>query len=337
MFSLGNETSGCKFTTLKNKMLPDKNSKGFSPLAQIGILLALTGVGMVLAGILSAGIWIAATHLRYSAMNAEMTNPRYYHVYMVIQAVNTFFVMFLPVILFARICYRKSSVYIGTKTPASVKQFLLVTAILLLVFPLGGALAELNRIIPIPKKWAIEFTRMENDRQAMENIFININTLPKYLLSLVLIGVLPAIFEEFYFRAGLQGILMRWFRGPAAAIIVTSILFSAIHISYYGFLVRFALGVVLGYVFYYSGSIWLSAFLHFLFNGFQVTALYFMKGSDSTKGVEENFPLWAGIPALIFLIAVFGLFKMESERVHRKFRYKEPDDPHDIQNWIANN
>lgn len=320
-------------------MLHDKNSKGFTPLAQIGILIALTGVGMAIGALLSAFVWNTATHLPLSSMNSEMTNSKYYEVFMVLQGINTLFIMFLPVILFARICYHRPALYTGSETPVSIKQFILVVAVLLLVFPVGGALAEINKIIPIPHKLAFKFREMEDNRQVMENMFININTFPKYLLSLLIIGVLPAVFEEFYFRAGLQGVFLRWFGGPAFAIILTSVIFSAIHMSYYGFLVRFALGLVLGYVFYYSGSIWLSAFLHFLFNGFQVTALYFLKESDkiNAKGVEENFPLWAGIPALIFLIAVFGLFKMESERVHQKFRYKEPDDPNDIQNWIANN
>jgi membrane protease YdiL (CAAX protease family) len=127
--------------------------------------------------------------------------------------------------------------------------------------------------------------------------------------------------------------------GATGAIILTSVIFSAIHISYYGFLVRFALGVILGYIFYYSGSIWLSSFLHFLFNGFQVTAMYLAKDSGKLngKGVEENFHLWAGVPALVVLIIVFYLFKKESLRVSEKFVYREPDDPDDIQNWIAKN
>jgi len=45
---------------------------------------------------------------------------------------------------------------------------------------------------------------------------------------------------------------------------VTSIIFSIIHLSFYGFLVRFALGIVLGFIFYYSGSLWLSILFHFL-------------------------------------------------------------------------
>ncbi len=117
---------------------------------------------------------------------------------------------------------------------------------------------------------------------------------------MLIIALLPAIFEEVCFRGGIQNILTRWFKGPWIAIIITSIIFSAVHISYYGFFVRFALGVFLGLVFYYSGSLWLNILFHFLYNGVQVTALYFATMSSEAAGkkpkdIEENFPIWAGV------------------------------------------
>lgn len=320
-------------------MLQDRNSRNFSFPAQLGIFLGLTGVGMVIASLLSAAIWISMTHLPLPAMQSEMFNPKYYSEIMILQAVSTLFMMFLPVVFFAMICYRKPWLYTGANSATSWKQFALVAVILILVFPVGGALAELNKVMPLPHKLELKFKAMEETRRAQEAAFININTFSKYIFSIFIIAVLPAIFEEFFFRAGLQNIFMRWFRGPLVAIILTSFIFSIIHISYYGFLVRFALGMILGYIFYYSGSIWLSVFLHFLFNGLQVTAMYALKASNNinSKDVEENFPLWAGIPALIILIIVFQQFKKESVRIQQKFVYKEPDDPNDFHNWIANN
>src|SRR5205085_7435623 len=136
--------------------------------------------------------------------------------------------------------------------------------------------------------------------EAQEAAFIQINSLPRYILSLFIIALLPAIFEETFFRGGLQNFLTRWFKSPWVAILLTSIIFSIIHLSYYGFFVRFALGVILGFIFYYSGSLWLSILFHLLFNGLQVTALYAFSQSGSAKVIkdpEQNFPLWMGIIA----------------------------------------
>jgi membrane protease YdiL (CAAX protease family) len=152
---------------------------------------------------------------------------------------------------------------------------------------------------------------MEDSRSAQEAALIHINSFSRYLGSLIIIGFLPGLFEEVAFRSGLQNLMTRWFKGPVIAIILTSIVFSLVHISYYGFLVRFALGVILGLIFYYSGNIWLSVLFHFLYNGLQVTALYLytIAGTKQQKEIEENFPLWAGAVALILIIYLFIYFR----------------------------
>lgn len=213
---------------------------------------------------------------------------------------------------------------------------MLLLAILALTFPLSGALAELNKIIPIPTSWAAKFKGMEDTRAEQEAALININTFPKYIISLIVIGLLPGLFEEVGFRAGIQNLLTKWFKGPVLAIILTAIFFSLVHISYYGFLVRFALGVILGFVFYYSGNIWLSVLFHFLYNGIQVTALYFftLAGTKDQKDIEENFPLWAGIIALVFIIYLFFQFRKISLVQKEKIRVDDiPDD--DFHNWAT--
>ena len=254
-------------------IITDRNSKNFSYLSQLGILIALIGAGMVIGSIVSVIIWIMMTGRPILAMADDMLKPQYYNAVMAIQVVSTFFLFFLPVYFLALICYRKPAKFIGFNTNINYKQVFIMLGILILTFPLSGALAELNKVIPIPTAWATKFKVMENSRAAQEAALININSFPRYIISLIVIGLLPGLFEEICFRAGIQNIFTRWFKGPWIAIIITSIVFSLVHISYYGFLVRFALGVILGLVFYYSDNIWLSALFHFLYNGLQVTAL----------------------------------------------------------------
>ncbi len=216
---------------------------------------------------------------------------------------------------------------------------LILLAIVALTFPLSGALAELTKMIPIPHSWQIYFKAKEAARTAQEKALININTFPRYLVSMIVIALLPAIFEEVCFRGGIQNILVRWFKGPWIAIIITSIIFSAVHISYYGFLVRAVLGVFLGLIFYYSGSLWLSILFHFLYNGLQVTALYFAttsvgNASKNTKDIEGSFPLWAGVVALVLIIYAFIKFREISLLEQQKYVMPE-EDPNDFQNWIT--
>lgn len=320
-------------------MMIDRNSRNFSFPSQMGIFLGLIGGGLILGAIISAGIWLMMTGRPLMAMESDMLNPKYYNAIMVMQAVSTLFIFFLPVYFFGLICYKNPTKFIGLNTPTNYRQFLLVLGILILTFPLSGALAELNKMIPIPKTWEIKFKAMEKAREVQEAALININSFSKYIISLVVIGLLPGIFEEVCFRGGLQNILTKWFKNPWVAILVTAILFSAIHISYYGFLVRFALGIVLGLVFYFSGSLWLSILFHFLYNGLQVTALYVatMSGNKASKDIEQNFPLWAGVIALALIVYAFIKFREISLAQQQKYISTEINDPDDFHNWVSNN
>ncbi len=320
-------------------MTVDKNSRNFSFPAQISIFLGLIGGGLILGAIISAGIWLVMTGRPLLAMASDMLNPKYYNAIMMMQAVSTLFMFFLPVYFFALICYRNPAKFMGFNSSVNYRQFLIVLGILILTFPLSGALAELNKIIPIPNNWEIKFKAMEAAREAQEAALININSFSKYIISLIVIGLLPGIFEEVCFRGGLQNILVKWLKSPWAAILITAVLFSLIHISYYGFLVRFALGVVLGLIFYYTGSLWLSILFHFLYNGLQVTALYFVNisGNKSTKDIEENFPIWAGLIALALIIYAFIKLKDNSMLQRQNLEETDIEEPNDFHNWIANN
>ncbi|MEO7961828.1 MAG: CPBP family intramembrane glutamic endopeptidase [Ginsengibacter sp.] len=318
-------------------MTADRNSKNISYPAQLGMLIGLIGAGLIIGALISVGIWMVMTGRSVFSMPDDMLKPQYYYPVIVIQAVSTFFMFFLPAYVTALICYYKPAKFLGFRMPFNYKQLLVVIGILLLTFPLSGGLAELNNIIPIPKDWAVKFKAMEDARAVQEAAMININSFPKLLISLVLIGLLPGIFEEVCFRAGLQNVLTRWFKGPWIGIILTGFIFSIIHLSYYGFLVRFGLGVILGLIFYYSGSIWLSIIFHFLYNGVQVVILYLinLSAKKSPKDIEESFPLWAGFLALALIVYLFIKFR-EYSLAKKPAHIEEenfPDD--DFHNWAT--
>ena len=318
-------------------MLPDYNSKNIKYPSQLAILLGLTGGGLIIGSLASLAIWTMMTGQHFPLKAEDILQPKYYQVNMVLQAVSTFFIFFVPVHFFAAICYRKPFKYMGFNFRFNYKQVLLVIAILILTFPLSGALATLNKILPISEYWAAKFKAMELAREAQEAALININSFSRFIISLVVIALLPAIFEETFFRGGMQNLFTRWFKGPWVAIILTAIIFSLIHLSFYGFLVRFALGMVLGFIFYYSGSLWLNILLHFLFNGVQVTALYIMTmHGTKDKNVEDNFPLWMGLIALALLLYLFKVFKQTSA-IKQSQHAEEITLDDEFTNWTANN
>ncbi|MEP6597351.1 MAG: CPBP family intramembrane glutamic endopeptidase [Ginsengibacter sp.] len=306
----------------------EKNLGNRSYSSQLAIFIGLTGGGVIISVILAGIIWLMMVGGTFPSKVDDMLQPKYFNVNMVLQGVSTFFIFFFPAFLFAAICYRRPSKFLGFNLHINYKQFILIIGILVLTFPLAGALGELNKSLPIPQSWALKFKAMETAREAQEAALIQINSLPRYLLSLLMIALLPALFEETFFRGGMQNFLTRWFKGPWPAIILTSIIFSLIHLSYYGFIVRFILGIILGLIFYYSGSLWLSILFHFLFNGAQVTALYVMNlsgGVKEVKDMDKGFPAWVGIIALVLLIYLFKRYKQVSEIEKSKYINELPD------------
>ena len=93
-------------------------------------------------------------------------------------------------------------------------------------------------------------------------------------INLLMIAIIPAIGEEFFFRGLLQRIFSNWVRNTHWGIIISAFLFSAIHMQFYGFFPRFLLGAMFGYLFVWSGSLWLPVLAHFINNSLAVIAYY---------------------------------------------------------------
>jgi membrane protease YdiL (CAAX protease family) len=119
----------------------------------------------------------------------------------------------------------------------------------------------------------------------------------------------------------MQNVLQRWTKNTVLAILITSIVFSAIHFSYYGFLPRIALGILLGIIYHYSGSLWLTICAHVFNNGLIVTQIYYItrKGKSIEEAMNETTPMWLGLIGMIILIALLILYRNFS-KVDRKKR-----------------
>lgn len=102
------------------------------------------------------------------------------------------------------------------------------------------------------------------------------------LVSVLIIGILTGVAEECFFRGGLQSILMRIFPNPHVAIWVAAVVFSAIHMQFFGFVPRLLLGAFFGYLYWWSGSLWLAVAAHAFNNSLVVLNMWLIR-----RGVEN--------------------------------------------------
>lgn len=113
----------------------------------------------------------------------------------------------------------------------------------------------------------------ETETKAMDltEAFLSIDSWGEFIFNIVMIAMLPSIGEELLFRGLLQRLFNDWFKNIHFAIILAGFLFGAMHLQFFGILPRMVLGVLFGYLFYWSGSLWIPIFAHFLNNGVAVT------------------------------------------------------------------
>ena len=138
---------------------------------------------------------------------------------------------------------------------------------------------------------------LEETAQAATEKMLDVDTFGGMLFNLVIIALIPAIGEEMTFRGVLQQSLTRKMN-PHIAIILSAAIFSFIHFQFYGFLPRMFLGILLGYMFYITNSLWSSMLMHFVNNGATVVIYYLWN-----IGVIEDAEHWGETQNVWIIIA----------------------------------
>ena len=154
---------------------------------------------------------------------------------------------------------------------------LLAIAIMLIANPFVAYLMQWNQALNLPDFLeAVQRWMEASEQQAMQltEAFLAMNSIGDFLINLFLIALIPAIGEELLFRGVLQQLFAKWTGNIHLAIFISAFLFSAIHLQFFGFFPRFVLGIVLGYMFYWSKNLWLPILAHFTNNALAIIFTY---------------------------------------------------------------
>ncbi|WP_416440191.1 CPBP family intramembrane glutamic endopeptidase [Phnomibacter sp. MR] len=292
-------------------------NKGYSHLGQLGILLGLIGIGLVAGSFVSMGVWTGMTGQGMATMLTDMQQPRFANAAKVVQLMGTLFGFFLPAVAYAFVCFRNGWQALGFANNWSWKLMGLSLLLILCSGPLIDALTTINKAIPISKGMRSYFDTMEQNYEKQVKAIADIRNGGQLLMSLLMLALLPAVFEEVLFRGGLQNLLLRWWKQPWVAIVATSVLFSAIHGSWYGFLPRMVLGMLLGGIFYYTRNIWYAILVHFANNAMVTIYMYYLHAQQKpvTLANESSLPLWAGAVSLVLVLLIVQLLRKTSQQL----------------------
>ena len=174
----------------------------------------------------------------------------------------------------------------------------------LVIFCMQLNLDFINSISDYIPKVIESMKQMEENAKLLTEGFLKMDNIGDLLFNLFLIAIIPAIGEEMFFRGVIQKKLKNILRNPHIAILITSFIFSAIHMQFFGFLPRFFLGIILGYLFYYSGNLWMPIIAHFINNALAVFLAYFYYERINEETSQLETPEISMMQATIFLVIV---------------------------------
>src|SRR5690606_27442050 len=291
------------------------------PIISIIYLLLLVVAGAIVFSILSIGLsfmFYGSDFMKeITSLASGHSDLNFLKLFQTLTSIGTFIV---PALLLRRIEGRDSGLF-NFALPTQSQLLLLAVGIMLFSGPLMELSLMINRQMELPEalRGLEEWMRAKEDQMAMlTEKLLYTTSFGGLLFNIFMIAVIPAIGEELLFRGCLQPIFWRWTKNPHVAIWITAILFSAIHMQFYGFLPRMLMGAAFGYMLYWGRSIWLPIIAHFINNAVAVIYTFVMiRQGKSYEEIAnqsmESWPLYI-VSIVVVTILFVRFYKLSNEK-----------------------
>lgn len=227
----------------------------------------------------------------------------------------------VPAMLSGYLIQRNTWKYLKADRISNYWIIILVITVMVISIPWINYTSFLNEKLSLPERWGDLMERIhENDENSWDlmKAFLQTDNISGLMINIFIVALIPALGEEFLFRGMIQRILSEWFRNEHLAIWIAALLFSLMHFQFLGFIPRVILGALFGYLFVWTGSIWMAVLAHFINNGVAVIYYYiFYQGALEVEpdhiGLEENAVLMiiASAVLTILLLAIIQLQRKE--------------------------
>lgn len=260
----------------------------------------------LLLGILSLSKGMDVTqiqsYLKELAINPTGTPANWYEL-MLLQAINHLGTFFLPALVYWYSIEHRTWAQFNARPVSAVVGLGLVVLIVIAFMPFDGLIIEWNQNLHLPEALAPLEQWMRDQEQKLAGLTKSLTTFKttgQLLVAILVIAVIPAIGEETLFRGILQRNFSYWTGNPHVGIWLAAALFSAIHVQFLGFFPRMFLGALFGYLYLWSGNLWVAILAHFVNNGFTVLMVYLHQHEMISVDIErtESVPILGSLVAL---------------------------------------
>lgn len=220
----------------------------------------------------------------------ELDNPESIRVLKYFQIVQSVGVFIVPPFILAWLFHGKIAEYLSLDKRVNIESVFLVLVLSFAASPFVNFIGGLNENMQLPEglSGVENWMRNAEDKAAeLTEAFLKVETIEGLAFNIFMIAILPAIGEELLFRGVIQRIFTNWTKSYHWGIWISALLFSALHLQFYGFVPRMFLGVLFGYLLVLSGSMWLPVIAHFINNGVAVMGMYMIDKELLSPEIEE--------------------------------------------------
>jgi uncharacterized protein len=239
------------------------------------------------------------------SLAAESAGQKKESILKYIQASQQIAMFIIPSAIIASLLRTGNKSFLRTdRIPGSIPVSLVIV-LALVIIPVTNYTGMLNSKMNLPgwlsglEAW---MRTKENYASELTGLLMKSTGIGALIINVIVLAIIPSIAEEMIFRGILQQILCRIFRPYHIGIWITAFLFSAVHFQFFGFFPRLILGLSFGYLFYWSGNLWLAVIAHFINNAVLVVISHFMGWNElgnKASGLAEKQILFPLIPALM--------------------------------------
>lgn len=253
---------------------------------------------LLIMSILSNLVEVPSSEISYEGLDRK-----------VLMLSNSFLLFFFLVPYFA---IKNNKNYLMNTNRIKLLPAALVIISTLFFIVLNAPVIEWNKSISFPdfmssfESWAL---LKEKQLESLTVYLVSFENNFEYIIGIFAIALIPGFCEEYFFRGILQKNFNLLIKNSHVAILLSSLLFSAFHLQFYGFFPRLFLGIFFGYLFYWSGSLIYPVIAHVFNNFLSLTVFYaanngfFGENFDVSVNSSPDIPL--AVIALSIIIFIF--------------------------------
>jgi len=284
---------------------------------QLLMILVVIAFGMFLSIFLSSLLIVSKIGISPEVLKDIQQNLfEYPDLMRGMQFLQTLGIFLFPAIICAWLFSDNYREYLNIDQPVYTSVAFWTVISMFVALPFLNLTYALNQQMVLPDALRGLETWMKESEAAAERVtdlLLDTKNIPTIVFNFLAVCVVAGICEEFMFRGLLQKFFGKIIQNPHVLVWTIAILFSAMHFQFYGFITRMLLGAWLGYLMYYTKTIWIPVLAHFTNNFISIGMYYiFQDTPDEIKKIDAigtGSTWWLSIASLALFFFCFTRIK----------------------------